>query len=118
MQPNPKMISMESKVDFLRINPVKEYTLTDIEVLNLIPWAKNGRTIRKAIAADRRGANLLGAKIKGAESQRRYIVPARGIIKYLKAYGPALMGTVRKPKHNGNTTKRTGKKNRAVPKRA
>lgn len=104
---------MEDKVEFLKSNPTKAYTLTDIEVLGLIPWAHNGRTIRKAIETDLGGANLLQATVTGLGSQRRYTVTKKGLLKYLQIYGPALMATVRKPKQTYG-----GKKSATVQKRA
>lgn len=94
---------MNKKVDFIKKNKIKAYTLTEIRDLKLIPWARNGRTIRKVIAAD--SMNLLKAKVIGVGSQRRYIVPANGLIKYLQTYGPVMIGMVRKTK-NVNRSKR------------
>lgn len=106
MQAQDTMKDMKNIVELLRKKPRATYTLTDVERLGLIPWARNGRTIRKAIDADFEGGNLLGAIVTGAASQRRYLLPARGLIKYLQTYGPALMATVRKPKHNHGNIKR------------
>lgn len=85
---------MKATVEVLRRNKV--YTLKD--VAEVMPWAKNGRTVRKILEADKKGPNLLHCKITGTASQRRYLVEGRHLINYIKNYGPALMSTVRKPK--------------------
>lgn len=100
MQTHDRLKSMEHTVEALKKHPGKEYTLVEIKAMCLIPWARDDRTVRKIISADLRGANLLRAKIYGIGTQRRYIVPKGGLIKYLQTYGPALMATVRKPKHH------------------
>lgn len=99
--------NMKNKVDGLRIDPKRIYTLTEIEGLHLIPWAKNGRTIRKIISQDSRGPKTLKARVTGAGSQKRYTVPGSGIKSYLQTYGPFLIGTVRNTQktHARNKTK-------------
>ncbi len=101
------MVTMKNTVEFLKTQRVKEFTLTEIEALALIPWAKNGRTIRKCIEADIAGENLLEARAWGVDSQRRYSVSRKGLLKYLQTYGPALMATIRKPKQS-HGRKKTG----------
>lgn len=74
------------------------FTLGDIESLKLIPWARNGRTIRRLIEADAIGRNVLQAKISGEGSRRSYLVRPKRMAKYLLTYGPAMMATVRNTK--------------------
>lgn len=85
---------MKEQVENLRRNKV--YTLT--EITRYMPWAKNGRTVRKILEADRKGPNLLNVQITGTASQRRYLVEGKYLISYLKINGPSLMALVRKPK--------------------
>ena len=92
-------MTMKKTVEFLKKDPSRTYTLADFEKLKLLPWARNQRTVRKLLDADKKGPNILRAKITGTESQRRYLVRGEMIIDYLLTYGPALMGTARKPKH-------------------
>lgn len=101
MQAKGKNNVLERLSKLLRKDPLRWYSLTEIEDLGLIPWAKSDRTIRKVIDNDLRGEKLLGSRVVGTGKQRRYTIQAAGIIKYLEAYGPALMATVRKPKSDG-----------------
>lgn len=88
-------VDMKKRVDILRKTPKKIYTLKEMEAYKIIPWANNGRTIRKIIDQDKRGKNLLASRVTGIGSQKRYTVPTSGLIRYLQTYGPFLIGTVR-----------------------
>ncbi len=92
------MNHMKKQVEILQKSPSRVYGLMDFKTLSLLPWAKDERTVRKILEQDKKGSNILHAKITGTGSNRRYLVEGRYIIKYLQIYGPALMGTVRKPK--------------------
>lgn len=80
------------------IKPKQIYTVTDIVTENILPWARNYRTIVKLIEQDLAGENILEAEVAGEGRQRRYSISGRNIIKYVKKYGPVLIGSVRKPK--------------------
>lgn len=97
-------------VDTKKKSPSRVYTLQEVQELRLIPWAHNPRTIRILIANDRKGANYLQVKIKGAGKLRRYFLPHSGITKYLKIYAPSHTSRKhygRKGKgHSGRDTKK------------
>ena len=76
------------------------YSLTQLMGLRLIPWARNDRTLRKLILADRKASNLLDSTVTGKGSQVRYTVTAAGLKNYLATYGPAFASKVRKPKRH------------------
>lgn len=105
IQPSSTIDLMKSKVEALRRNRV--YTLK--EITQVMPWAKNGRTVRKILEADVHGPNMLHCEITGTGSQRRYFVEGKYLISYIKNYGPALLGTIRKPKQKDESHKRNGK---------
>lgn len=86
------------KLQTLKKSPTRVYALQEVLELKLFPWALDPRTVRKLIANDRKGLNILQVKITGVGMQRRYALPTAGIINYLKAYGPVMMAMVRKPK--------------------
>lgn len=86
------------------------YSLTEIAERKLFPWVRNERSVRKHLEADLAGPNLLKAQITGADSQKRYLVSGKNIIKYLQIHGLALMATARKPKQKD--VKKTSGENR------
>lgn len=94
---------MENIVEFLKKEPKKEYTITDFVKFNLVPWARDGRTVEKILKADHNGSDILHAKITGTDTYRRYLVQGRYIINYLQIYGPHMMVMVRQPKIYGRT---------------
>ena len=107
---------MKDLVDSLKRDPKREYSLAEIASKRLMPWARNGRTIREILENDRIGQNLLNAKVTGLGNRRRYTVRAEDLITYLATVGPYLLGTVRKTKPNhekrrnkdsGNSERRT-----------
>lgn len=111
MTTHSKIKGMRSQVEALKKEPSRKLSVTDIKREGYMPWATHHRTIVGVIRADMHGPNLLGATEEGEGKQRRYTVEARNLIKYLTAYGPVLMGMVRKPsKPNGKIgAKRAGR---------
>lgn len=107
MRPHDILTPMRKTVEFLKKHPNKTFTLSEIASMQLMPWARDSRTIRKLIERDFEGANLLNATVKGVGGQRRYTMQAKDIRKYLQTYGPALMGTTRQLK---NYDRKIGKK--------
>lgn len=98
---------MEAIVEALKKEPKRWYTLSELQDEKMMPWAKNGRTIRKILDADRHGPNLLKSQITGTASQRRYLVQGQYLIKYLTIYGPGLMALVRNSKRTSYGRKST-----------
>lgn len=90
------MKKLERVVETLKRSPKREYTIEEIAGMQLIPWARDPRTIRRIILIDSKGD--LDATVSGKGTQRRYLVKGSNIIKYLRKYGPVLMHTTRKPK--------------------
>lgn len=80
------------------IKPKRIYTASDIVTGAYFPWARNYRTVLKLIENDMAGENILQAVEEGEGRQRRFQIQGRNIIKYIKKYGPVLIGTARKPK--------------------
>lgn len=107
MQASNKIKSMEAIVEALKKEPKRWYTLSELQDEKMMPWAKNGRTIRKILDADRHGPNLLKSQITGTASQRRYLVQGQYLIKYLTIYGPGLMALVRNSKRTSYGRKST-----------
>lgn len=89
---------MKKQVEFLQKDPTRKYNTADFVRLKLIPWARHQKTVKKIIELDKKGPNVLHAKITGVDNKRRYLVSGEYIINYLQIYGPILIGTVRKPK--------------------
>lgn len=98
MQSKDTLNHMETIVAGLKKDPKRWYKLSELQEKKVMPWAKNGRTIRKILDADRKGPNLLKSQITGIASQRRYLVQGQHLIKYLLIYGPGLMALVRNSK--------------------
>lgn len=101
------MKKLERVVETLKRSPKREYTIEEIAGMQLIPWARDPRTIRRIILIDSKGAKDLAAEITGKATQRRYLVKGSNIIKYLRKYGPVLMHTTRKPKQTYGRDKNT-----------
>lgn len=78
-----------------RIEKNRSYNLMEVVGLGL-PFARNYRTVRKLVDADRRGANVLQARITDAGGHQRTAVKGARLLKYLQAYGPVLYSRVRK----------------------
>ena len=93
---------MRKQVEALKKDPQRKLSVSDIKREGLMPWARHHRTIVGIIRADMHGPNLLGAKVTDEDRLTRYTVKAENLIKYLNAYGPVLMGMVRKPKQKTN----------------
>lgn len=102
--------NMKNVVEALRKQPLRWLSLVEMEREGVIAWAKNTRTIRKVIDRDRDADNLLRARIIGVGRQKRYTVQAAGLIRYLQAHGPSLIGTVRKVTKRNIHDKKNGDK--------
>ena len=91
--------TMESVRELTRsLKPKHQYTLMEIARGELIPWARDHRTIIKLIEQDANGAQLLAAKVEGDGRQRRYTIEGKNLKKYLTKTAPLLLHTARKPK--------------------
>lgn len=99
MQTHDNIKKMKNKVEALLKERHGWLTLADLVELQLIPWARDARTIVRLIDADIAGAKILKAQVTGDGRQRRYLIRGSAITKYIKIYGPAMMATARKPKH-------------------
>lgn len=106
MQASGRIKGMKDIVESLKKEPKRYISLAEIASKRLMPWARDGRTIRTLLEKDRKGLNLLNARMTGAGSRRRYMVRAENLINYLLTSGPYLMGTVRKMKTNGKGNSR------------
>lgn len=89
---------MREQVEYLKRHRSSELSLQDIRSQNLVPWARDFRTLGKMIKQDFFGENLLEARIEGEGRQARYFIRASNLLTYIETYGPYLMGTTRKPK--------------------
>lgn len=81
------IINLSAKVEALK--PSTKLTINTIVKQHLLPWAKDERTVKKIIRADLHGPNILKADTGDIKSV--YIVEARNLNRYIKAYGPAFM---------------------------
>jgi len=97
----PRMLEMqtlEEILGFLAKHKKRDFTSTEIEEMNLFPWAKNSRNRTALMKADMFGDNILKARIQGEMYQTRYMVTGANIIRYLTKHGPSMMMTVRPKK--------------------
>lgn len=104
---------IEYRIKILERNPEKEWGLMDIVFHEIMPWARNSRTVRSILTQQ---ATFLHTRFENNDgsNKRRYFVKASELIAYLKAYGPALLGTVRKtkPHHEKRRNKDSGNSRR------
>lgn len=104
---------MREQVEYLKGNPEREYSIAEIREHRLMPWARDYRTIGKAIKRDFFGENKLQARIEGEGRQARYYIRGKHLLAYIEIYGPYLMGTARRPKRTWiqpKQSKRSSKK--------
>jgi len=87
---------MRDNVEALKKKPNRKLSLSDIRQENLMPWARNQKTLLSLIKADLHGPNILKATVEGKGTNTRYQIEARNIIKYITIYGPVLERYVRK----------------------
>ena len=89
-----------------KVDPTREYNLSQIRDEGIFPWARNIRTIRKLVKQDYWGGNFLKARIGGENKYGvEYSIRGRDIIKFLKEYGPGLMMATSVSKKDGNKFK-------------
>jgi len=99
-------ITLKGLVDSLtKKSPSEELTIGDIVKGEYMPWAKHHRTVLKLINTDSENKNIL--KVKRTENG--YYIQSRNLIRYIKKYGPALMGMVRQ----SNDSKKNSSKRRS-----
>lgn len=101
-------IEMKKLVDKLQINPKREYSIMEIANLELIPWAKNYRTLVKILKGGDMGWDIKNSKIHFGTQYQTYSVSGKDLIKYIINNGQALISTVRKTK-NGKQNSRESK---------
>lgn len=71
------------KVKRAKIDPERWYGLLDIVTEGLFPWARNVKTVRKWVMLDKKGKNILKAKIVGEEKQLRYHIKGKNIVAFV-----------------------------------
>jgi hypothetical protein len=89
---------MDEIIATLKKHPNTWYNLADLQRMRAMPWATNGRTLRKILDADKKGPDMLQSVVTGDGAGRRYTVQGRALIKYLQTYGPGLMALVNNSK--------------------
>lgn len=89
---------MKRALTKLTKNGPREYSLADICHEEFLPWVRDPRTLRKMIAEDKKGANILRAKVSGTGGQKRYTIDSTDLMVYLTTYGPAFAHKTRKQK--------------------
>ena len=68
------------------IKPNQEYTLKDMRDGKMIPWALHYQTLRRIIAEDMIGKNILQVIKQREGRQARYTIKGSRIIKYKQNY--------------------------------
>lgn len=91
MQTSGIVKRMRNTVEFLKKDPEREYTATEIRRLGLLPWARDSRTIARILQS-----GGLKARVTGKDTQKRYLVKGAVIISHINQCGPVLMHTVRR----------------------
>jgi len=92
------MKDMRAKILVLKKQPKRKLSTADIKREGYMPWATHHRTILGILKADKIGPNILNVAIENEEKQTRYTVTSANLIKYLTAYGPALISMIRRYK--------------------
>lgn len=71
-----------------RIEPDRNYNLSNIRDEQLFPWARDIRTVRKIVLRDDSGERMLKVKITGEGRTLDYKIKGKNIIQFLNKYGP------------------------------
>lgn len=66
-----------------KIDPRKYYNLREIQLQEIIPWAKGIKSLRQLVDADMITENRLKAIKKGSNTGTRYFIKGENIINYL-----------------------------------
>lgn len=76
-----------------RIEPARDYNLSQIRDEGIFPWTRYVKTIRRIVQLDRANENVLKASITGESRGLEYKIKGRNISKFLEKYGPGFMLT-------------------------
>lgn len=68
-----------------KIESNKWYTLQDIVRDGMFPWVSSFQSVRKAVASDINGKNILKANVAGTGRGRKYHFKGENIISFIKA---------------------------------
>lgn len=74
-----------------KIDPSKEYNLSNIIAEDVFPWVKSIKTVRRIVKRDIEGENLLKTRVTGTGRGLVYKIKGKNIIKFLEKYGSGLM---------------------------
>lgn len=86
-----------------RVEPAKEYNLSNIRDEALFPWAKDIRTIRKIVKRDGTDKNILKCATTGTGRALDYKIKGKNIILFLELYGPGFMMSAKNSTHRAET---------------
>lgn len=89
---------MSIKNTIKKIDPEREYNLSNIKAEAIFPWAKHIRTVRKIVMRDHGGEKVLKAKITGSGRSLEYRIKGSNIINFINKYGPGFTMSVAKNK--------------------
>ena len=81
------MVKLKKSIE---IEPEREYGLTEIQQMGIMPGMANIESIRAIVNRDRKGENMLKARIGGEGRLRRYKVKGKHLQKFLEKYGPGM----------------------------
>ncbi len=98
MTSHDSIISMSITNTIKKIDPEREYNLSNIITDAIFPWARDIRTVRKIVMRDHGGEKVLRAKITGSGRSLEYRIKGENIIKFLEKYGPGFTLSVAKNK--------------------
>lgn len=82
---------MSIKEAIKKVDPDREYNLSQIKVEGIFPWVKDIRTIRAIVKKDLWGENMLKSLITGEGRGMDYKIKGKNIIKFLEKYGSGMM---------------------------
>lgn len=74
-----------------KVDPEREYNLSNIIGEEIFPWVKSIKTVRRIVKRDIESENLLKTRVTGSGRGLVYKIKGKNIIKFLEKYGSGLM---------------------------
>lgn len=89
-------ITMSIQAIIKKIDPKRDYSLSNIKDEGLFPWAAHIRTIGKIVQKDLDNGNMLKAVVNFNGNGTRYLIKGKNLILFLNKFGEGFMMSVKK----------------------
>lgn len=90
------IITMSIQAIIKKIDPKKNYNLSNIKSEGLFPWAAHIRTIGKIVQQDLDGDNMLKTTVTFEGNGKRYVIKGNRLVLFINKFGEGFMMSVKK----------------------